>query len=1337
MNRGSIRLLGIGLGAEDLSQLSIAGIGLMPELSVQTALTGSQGLQLARSEDPDVIILGVPLADMDACSVCRALKAEKQLLEIPVLFLTADRETRMRALEAGADGFLPEPLDGLELLPQLRAMAKVKLANRGGIHPEDPGEAPKPAPGTVLPVPISRSAEEALSASEQRFRGTLDAMMEGCQIVGFDWRYRYVNAAAVRQGHSSVEALLGRTMMEAYPGIESTAMFTRLKRCMEDRAPQQLENEFLFPDGSGGWFQLLVHPVPDGIFILSQDISERKLQEKYLEMRRAVLQELNRQETLQVSIQRVVGVLKAHTGFEAVGIRLETGEDFPYFAQEGFPKSFLLSENSLLERSPGGAVCRDEDGKVCLECTCGLVISGKTDPASPLFTKGGSSWTNDSFPFLHVPASEDPRIKPRNTCIHRGYASIALAPIRCGDRILGLIQLNDGRKGRLTLELVTHLERLAEDIGTAVVRRRAEEALRASRDQIELLLQSTGEGIYGIDAQGRCTFINRSALRALGFAMRECISEHLHALTHHGRPDGSPYAVEECPISRTTVSGEGSRVDNDVFWRKDGTAFPVEYSSFPVVEGGETRGAVVAFSDITRRRRTEAALRESESRFRRLFETMAQGVIYRTKDGGITSANRAAEEILGMSLDQMLGRTSLNSCRTAIREDGSDFPENGHPCTVALRTGQAVRGVVMGLFNPTQNRYRWVLVNAIPDFAPGETVPLQVYTTLTDITDRRDAEDALRSAKAALEEAQNLVLMGSAERNLATGEVMISPQFYSILERDPATVSGSLEELLEIVHPDDRAAVSKVHAEPLDNSDLVEIDHRIVTPDGRVKWVKTRRRTELDGDGKPVRRLATIQDITEHRLALEAENLARARDAAETANRAKSAFLANMSHEIRTPMNAILGFTQLLLGEKGLSPSQRDHIGAINRAGEHLLHLINDTLELSRIEAGRVSVNLASTDLGNLIWDLESMFRLRMQEKGLGFRIERSPDLPRSVVTDDKKLRQILINLLGNALKFTRKGGIGLRLRVEGDTGLGFSLVAAVHDSGPGIAGEEMPRLFREFQQTRSGRDAGGGSGLGLAISRGFARLMGGDITVESLVGEGSVFTLSLPVTISEPEAVSRKVAAPRIARLRPEETRRKVLVADDVASNREILLGILGRVGFEVLTADDGREAVALFSSWQPDLVLMDLRMPGMDGTEAIRTIRRIEKGARVPIVAVTASAFDENRQEVTDAGGDDFISKPFREYELLETIGRCLGVGYIFEESAEDAPPVTAGTVPIPVALRKALLAAIVSADLDEILSLSDEMAVEDLDGARVIRELAGGFEYDRLRTYVVSRE
>ncbi|MBE9004209.1 PAS domain S-box protein [Fortiea sp. LEGE XX443] len=403
--------------------------------------------------------------------------------------------------------------------------------------------------------------------------------------------------------------------------------------------------------------------------------------------------------------------------------------------------------------------------------------------------------------------------------------------------------------------------------------------------------------------------------------------------------------------------------------------------------------------------------------------------------------------------------------------------------------------------------------------------------------------------------------------------------------------------------------------------------------------------------------------------------------AADAANRAKSEFLANMSHELRTPLNAILGFTQIMSYDNGLSREHQQNLAIINRAGEHLLNLINDILEMSKIEAGRTTLNINSFDLIALLENLEEMLRLRAESKGLQLRFEYAPQLPQYVQTDDNKLRQVLINLLGNAIKFTQTGSVTLRVKLGEPAGeqeenillLGslkfpHSLIFEIQDTGVGISPAEIGLLFEAFGQTEIGRKSQQGTGLGLAISRKYVQLMGGDITVNSWEGMGSIFTFQIDVDIASSSQVSTRQTQRQIIGLAPGQTEYRILVVDDVLESRLVVVKLLQFMGFVVREAANGEEAVALWQVWQPHLIFMDMCMPVMDGYEATKVIKAKNEAAALPnvypiIIALTAHAFEEQREAILSAGCDALINKPFREEEILEKLRQYLDVKYIYQ--------------------------------------------------------------------------
>ncbi|WP_264322751.1 response regulator [Zarconia navalis] len=423
------------------------------------------------------------------------------------------------------------------------------------------------------------------------------------------------------------------------------------------------------------------------------------------------------------------------------------------------------------------------------------------------------------------------------------------------------------------------------------------------------------------------------------------------------------------------------------------------------------------------------------------------------------------------------------------------------------------------------------------------------------------------------------------------------------------------------------------------------------------------------------RLLAIVRDITDRQNTLNA--LQKAKEDAESANQSKSQFLANMSHELRTPLNAILGFTQVMTRDSSLNSQQQDHLRIINRSGEHLLGLINDVLEMSKIEAGRLSFNPSRFDLHVEIETLVEMLQLKARSKNLELICDRAADLPRYIQTDEGKLRQVLVNLLGNAIKFTRSGSVTLRVLpipdLDGqlDRSDGRMIQFEIEDTGPGIDCNEMHCLFEAFGQTTLGQKSQEGTGLGLPISQQFVKLMGGEIQVESCVGRGTIFRFAIPITLAKSSDLPKRPSTRQVIGLAANQPNYRILAVDDRSANRKLLVQILSPLGFQVREAANGEEAVQVWEEWEPHLIWMDIRMPVMDGYQASQTIRAHIKGQTTVIIALTASAFEENRSLVLSVGCDDFVRKPFEEKILYEKMAQHLGVKYIYADEAPSDEP------------------------------------------------------------------
>lgn len=460
---------------------------------------------------------------------------------------------------------------------------------------------------------------------------------------------------------------------------------------------------------------------------------------------------------------------------------------------------------------------------------------------------------------------------------------------------------------------------------------------------------------------------------------------------------------------------------------------------------------------------------------------------------------------------------------------------------------------------------------------------------------------------------------------------------------------------------------------------------------------------------------------------------------AEAANQAKSAFIANMSHELRSPLNAVIGFSQLMLRAKSLPPEQYENAGIIYRSGDYLLTLINNILDLSKIEAGKTTLNPQNFNLHYLLDDLEDIFHLQATNKGLNLIFQRCKNVPRYIYTDEVKLRQVLINLINNAIKFTHKGRIYVMVNNKNPniTDL-LNLDFKIQDTGVGIDPNELPKLFNAFSQAQAGKNSQEGTGLGLTISRKFVQLMGGDIFVESQLGKGTTFRFYIQTELGQEIAKNSIDEYHQVLAIAPGQPKYKILAVDDKPINRQLLIKLLQPLGFAMKEASNGKEAIAIWDEWEPHLIWMDMRMPIMDGYEATKHIKSTTKGNATAVIALTASVLEEEKAIVLSAGCDDFLRKPFVESMIFDALAKHLGVKYIFaDNNLEDEDLEATAAIGLSSDDFKSmddewihkLYTAALEADTNLVMELIEEIPPKNTFLSKSLTKLNRQFEFEKL--------
>ncbi|HEY9814910.1 MAG TPA: PAS domain S-box protein [Candidatus Obscuribacterales bacterium] len=863
---------------------------------------------------------------------------------------------------------------------------------------------------------------------------------------------------------------------------------------------------------------------------------------------------------------------------------------------------------------------------------------------------------------------------------------------------------------------------LADDITD---RKQAELALQASEARLQLITDSIPGCISYVDASQRYQFVNHTYEEWFGCRKEDILGRTVEEVLGAQAYRQVRHHIEQV-LAGTTVTyeadmsyqgGQGRYISGVLVPDRD--------------REGQVRGYYALITDISDRKLAEAALRESEARFQTLVTNMP-GMIYRYLPqagtlGQFTYASSGADELFEVPPEQVV--QDANTIWSLIHPE--DLPSLNASVDQAVQHSASWHWE--GRLVTPSGRLKWIQGKSRPCQTPEG---LAWDGLLTDISDRKQAELALQASEAhylsILQDQTELIKRSRTDGTLTFVNDALC-RYYGL----------SREEILNHhyenrIYPEDQPIVDRCLASLSPDHPVSVVEHRVLV-NGQARWMQWTNRAIYDDQGQLVELQAVGRDIHDRKQAEIA--LEQAREAAEAANQAKSTFIANTSHELRSPLNAILGFARLLQRNPNLSAEEANYAAIIEQSGDHLLSVINQVLDLARVESNTMVLETSTVDVWELLTDLQRLFILRTTEKGLLFFLERSPAVPQWVDTDEMKLRQVLINLIDNAIKFTEAGQI--TVFIDSFTDPSFHLCIHVIDTGCGMTPADQAILFDAFSQGEAGRKSRMGTGLGLTISHEFARLMGGRLTVESQVGQGSCFCLTIPVQPASPAAEPEAIAFRTILGLEPGQPHYRILVVDDNPINRVLLLQYLSCLEPELQEARHGEEAVQIWQAWQPHVIFMDLRMPVLDGYGATRRIRHLEQeqaeSDRTIIIGISATGIEHHQHLTQVSGCNAFLPKPFTEASLFGVLQQHLPLRYRYSEqpSLRERQWMPDQLIAFLRQLDPAVLL-----DLDHALMLGDvatiRQAVDAIqpdqpDLAQALGQMVEQFDYETLLNFV----
>lgn len=887
-------------------------------------------------------------------------------------------------------------------------------------------------------------------------------------------------------------------------------------------------------------------------------------------------------------------------------------------------------------------------------------------------------------PLAVTDAQNDPRVEELKATYWQPLqiTSFLDVPIRLAEKIRGAIRIE---RTKVLHTWTPEEENFMLSLGNLVSLVLEMRDRHTSETRFRDLFRSAPIGMAELSVTGAFVDINPSFCRLLGYPYRDFVGEQFYNFLHPGDRQALKTTFQRLIDNETSEKNwEGRLV------QKSGR---VVYASIEIYVRrdaiGKPLSAIYQVQDITQRKQIELAIEEQKQYLRLILDNIPQQVFWKDTNSVFLGCNKNWAKAAGLaSPEVVVGKTDYDLIPDRAVADYYRAKDN-----YIMTSNQPELHNISLKYRPDRHgKPIWLETNRVPIHDRDGNV-IGILGVLDDITQRKRAEEAIHESETLLNATFNQAAIGIAQSDREGKCLRVNQRYCDILGYSESELYGLTFQ--DITHPDDFTTDLGQYLQLWASKIITySLEKRYIRKDGKTIWGNKTVSLVYDSQGRPRYAAEILEDISDRKQA-EVE-LQKAKEDAEAANQAKSQFLAKMSHELRTPLNAILGFSQLLNDAANFTPQQQNYLNIINHSGEHLLTLINDVLSMSKIEAGQVTFAEDCFDLYCLLDTIKGMLHLKAKSKGLELLFQECTDVPRYIYSDENKLRQVLINLLGNAIKFTEKGRVILRVSqpmIEGTKNWksemgkreSINLHFEVEDTGVGIAREEMGLLFRPFEQTQVGLNSSQeGTGLGLAISQQFVHLMGGEITATSIPDRGSTFQFTIPVGLGNVADISNLSANLLAIGLAPNQPEYRILIVDDSPENQHFIAQSLEKFGFKIAKAEQGQEAIALWHSFQPHLIWMDLQMPIMDGYEATRNIRQQEKNKQqnrddsdtevfdpVIIIALTARVFDEDCAVAMEAGCDDFVRKPCQTEVLLEKMSQYLGVRYSYADSAVVEQP------------------------------------------------------------------